>query len=146
MKKTIFMAITAMVLFCAFSFTSVLATDSNMANDAMNTARDGIEGVRNVVGGVENGMEDMARGATDAVRDGFNTATSAGENTVNTIEGRTTNDYSATRTSTDAGNAGGFFGMSANTITWLVLAITGVGLVVLLWAYFSQNKTNNSNY
>lgn len=146
MKKTIFVAIMAIVLFFTFSFTSVFATNSNMTNDMQNVARDGVDGVRNVVGGVENGIEDMAKGAAGAAQNGLNKATSAGENTVHTMEGKTTNSYNATRTSTDGRNANGIFGMSANTITWIVLAITGVGLVVLLWAYFSQNKTNHSNY
>jgi len=142
MKKTGFVALIVMALFLTFSFTSVFATDTTMTNDAMNMARDGVDGVRNVVGDVENGIENVAGGVTGAVRNGFNTATSDTRNAADDI-GRTASDsdYTATRTSTDAGDAG-FFGMSANTLTWVVLAITGIALVVLLWSYFSSAKSN----
>lgn len=145
MKKTGLVSLMAIVLFFAFSFGSVFATNTTMTNDVANTMQNGANGVRNVVGSVENGIENAAAGVTGAVRTGTDNARTATHNTANNVAGATNNNnYTATRTATTGDR--GMFGMTTNTLTWVVLAITGIGLVVLLWSFFSQDKTKRSDY
>ena len=158
MKKTSFILLTILTFVCLCSFTSVFATNTTMTN----MAKDGANGVRNMVGGVENGIENVVSGVATGVRSGFNTVSSASENmmhtqndnhqaqntanmgttdntrNVNNNNGNTTGAANYTATRTSATENTGFFGMKSNTVTWLVLAITGIGLVTLLWGYFSQ--------
>ncbi len=127
------------VLFLLFFTSNVFAANNEMG-DSMNKAGNT---VRNVVGGAENVVEDTAGAIGSGVRDLGNTVSDG----VSRVTNNGNDDYTATRTATArATDNGTFLGMSANTWTWLVLAIVTIAIVGLVWYYVAQNKSEyNSN-
>lgn len=112
-----------------------------------------VDGVRNFVGGAENMVEDAGNTVAGGIKNGMNTIGNGARNTAdatkNTVGAMTTgNDgngnggYTATRTT--AGDAGMATGITSNTWTWVIIGITAVGIGVLMWSYFAQNKNVHS--
>ena len=102
-------------------------------------------GIRNFVGGTENVIENAGNNISNGVRNGFNTLGQGTENVVtdvrdgmenagNTMMGTMTDNndrndgYTATRTTTDDVTLAG---MSTNTWTWIVVALSIVAIGIL---------------
>ncbi len=150
MKKKCF--ITAILLaVLSFAFVSYTSAANGMDN--------AVNGIRNFVGGTENVVEDAGKGIANGIKGGVNAIGNGAKNVTNGIENgmnrdnnqndnmRTTGTidgnnggYTATRTSTDAGNTGLFGNVSNNVWTWMVLAIAGIIIVALVMYYAKQNN------
>lgn len=134
-RKILFISIVAFII-SLFSVSYTFAAKNNM-----------VDGIRNAVGGAENVVENAGSAVGKAVQGGMNTVTNGAKNvgnaTENTIGAMTNrgdnNNYTATRTS--ATNDMG--GVSTSTFSWVIIGVTAVGIVVLLWSYFTQNRENN---
>lgn len=144
MNKKIFIS-TLLITSLLFISTLCFAADNNT------TWQDGVNGVRNVVGGVENTVEDAAKGAAGAIKNGTNNVEGGLNSAVdnnnknnnnNYIAGTNNNNngnYTATRTAT-------FMGMNGNTWTWFIIGIVGIAIIALVWAYSVQgNKSSERN-
>lgn len=143
---------------------------SSLSFAAENTLlQDGVNGIRNFVGGAENVIEDTARGAAGAIKNGANNV----ENSLNTAVDDITNNndnmnddnnnnnnnnnddnnymvgitdnnnnnenYTAARTAT-------FMGMDGNTWTWFIIGIVGIAIIALVWAYSMQETRTEHNH
>ena len=114
-------------------------------------------GIRNFVGGTENVIENAGNNISNGVRNGFNTLGQGTENVVtdvrdgmenagNTMMGTMTDNndrndgYTATRTTTDDVTLAG---MSTNTWTWIVVALSIVAIGILIWSYMKQRNKND---
>lgn len=114
-------------------------------------------GIRNFVGGTENVIENAGNNISNGVRNGFNTLGQGTENVVtdvrdgmenagNTMIGTMTDNndrndgYTATRTTTDDVTLAG---MSTNTWTWIVVALSIVAIGILIWSYMKQRNKND---
>jgi len=160
MTKKVFAILIAFV-FMMFTTTVFAATGEmgNSMNKAGNT-------VRNVVGGAENVLEDAgsaigtgmrnlgdtftagAARVTNNNNDNYsnngnnnNNNSNTGNNNSNYTTGNGSTGYTATRTGTDTGVR--VLGMSANTWTWFILAITAIAIVGLVWYYATQRQNDN---
>ena len=141
-RKALIISIIAIII-SLFSISYTFAANGKMDNVA--------NGIRNFVGGAENIVEDAGSAVGNTVRDGMNTigngakdVENAGENIVGTAtdDNRDDNGYTATRTSgTVDGNDGA--GASTNMYVWWIVAVTAVGIIVLLWSYFREKSQNN---
>ena len=143
MLKKIISLLTIIAL--VFFTSSVFAT--NETKDSMTKAGNT---VRNVVGGAENVVEDAAGAIGTGVKDIGNAVRDGAEGFTNTFNNNDARTYNATRTTTrragESTTTGSFLGMSANTWTWLVLAIAAIAIVGLVWYYAMQNKNEYSNH
>ena len=121
------------IIFCILCISNIcfandMASDMKDAvNSASSTLIDGTKNlatdVRNGVGNVENGIE----GAL--TMDNMNT----------TNMQTTSNDYTATRTSSTTNATG----MNTSTMwVWMIVAIAAIGIVGLVWFYASQHRVN----
>ncbi len=165
MTKKIFALIIVMILILATS--SVFATNEikdsmdktgstvrNIVDGTGNVLRDTgaaiTDGAKNLGEDVENGARNMGEAISNGARDIGNTinngardagaAVSNGASRVTTDLTRSDNmnsGYTATRTSTESGT---IMGMSANTWTWFILAITALAIIALVWYYAMENK------
>ena len=138
LKKVFSLLIALFLLF----FTSSVFAANNEVGDSMNKAGNT---VKNVVGGAENVVEDAAGAIGTGVKDLGNTVSHRASN----VTGNMNDGYTATRTTaTRTADNRGFLGMSANTWTWLVLAVVAIAIVGLVWYYVAQNKNeyNNNNH
>ena len=114
-------------------------------------------GIRNFVGGTENVIENAGNNISNGLRNGFNTLGQGTENVVtdvrdgmenagNTMMGTMTDNndrndgYTATRTTTDDVTLAG---MSTNTWTWIVVALSIVAIGILIWSYMKQRNKND---
>ena len=138
MKNKFFIVATLLAILSLFAVSYTFAT-TNAVND-----------VRNVVGGAENVIEDTGKGIANGVRDGMNTVENGAKNVGNDVKngmndmGRTTNNYTATRTATTTDN--GLLGNVSNTVwSWLIIAIVAIVIVALVLFYANQNK-NTTTY
>ena len=133
----------------ALLFISIAIPSSAMENVA--------NGIRNFVGGTENVIENAGNNISNGVRNGFNTLGQGTENVVtdvrdgmenagNTMMGTMTDNndrndgYTATRTTTDDVTLAG---MSTNTWTWIVVALSIVAIGILIWSYMKQRNKND---
>jgi hypothetical protein len=131
MTKKVFAFLIA--IFITFATSSVFA--ANEVKDAMDNAGNGIQ---NVVDGAGNVIKD----AGNTISNGTKNVVNAVSNEANMLStGMTNNNYTATRTSTDAT----IMGMSANTWTWFVLAIVALAIIAVVWYYAAQNNTEYNN-
>lgn len=121
------------IIFCILCISNIcfandMASDMKDAvNSASSTLIDGTKNlatdVRNGVGNVENGIE----GALTM------------DNMNNTNMQTTSNDYTATRTSSTTNATG----MNTSTMwVWMIVAIAAIGIVGLVWFYASQHRVN----
>lgn len=112
-----------------------------------------VDGVRNFVGGAENVVENAGNTVAGGIKNGMNTLGNGARNTAdatkNTVGAMTAGNggsnnggYTATRTAT--GDAGMTTGIMSNTWTWVIIGITAVGIGVLMWSYFAQNRNVHS--
>ena len=138
MKNKFFIVATLLAILSLFAVSYTFAT-TNAVND-----------VRNAVGGAENVIEDTGKGIANGVRDGMNTVENGAKNVGNDVKngmndmGRTTNNYTATRTATTTDN--GLLGNVSNTVwSWLIIAIVAIVIVALVLFYANQNK-NTTTY
>lgn len=155
MNKKIFIStllIITLLLISSLSF----ATENTLLQD-------GVNGVRNFVGGAENVIEDTARGAAGAIKNGTNNV----ENGLNTAVDDMTNnndnmndnnnnndDNNYMAGTTDNNNNNGnytaartatFMGMDGTTWTWFVIGIVGIAIIALVWAYSMQDTRREHN-
>ena len=157
MTKKIFALIIAIILILATS--CVFAT--NEIKDSMDktgsTVKNIVDGTENVLrdtgaaisNGAKNLGDDVANGAKnmgEAINNGARDAGTAVRNSASQVTGdltrndnRSNNEgsYTVARTSTDGGT---IMGMSANTWTWFILAITALAIIALVWYYAMENK------
>ena len=135
MKNKFFIVATLLAILSLFAVSYTFAT-TNAVND-----------VRNVVGGAENVIEDAGKGIVNGVKDGMNTVKNGAKDVVKNgmnDMGRTTNNYTATRTATTTDN--GLLGNVSNTVwSWLIIAIVAIVIVALVLFYANQNK-NTTTY
>ena len=158
MTKKIFVLIIAILLI--FATSSVFA--ANEIKDSMDktgsTVKNIVDGTGNVLrdtgAAISNGAKNMgeaigngARDVGETINNGARDAGSAVRNGASQITGDfTRNDnrsnnnggsYTVARTSTEGGT---IMGMSANTWTWFILAITALAIIALVWYYAMENK------
>lgn len=142
-----FLLLAATLFISSYAFA---ANDNSMLKDAAN-------GVRNVVGGAENAVEDAARGVSNTSKNITenmqNTGNNIGNKIQNTGNAITTgvdnnnnkNEYTAQRTSaTSTTNNATLLGMDSNTWIWLIMALSAIGIGILIYSYF--NQTNSTHY
>lgn len=143
MKKRFFIISIIAILLISISV-PVFAMD-NVAN-----------GIRNFVGDTENIIEDAGSAASNGIKNGLNTVGEGTENVVTDVRdgmgntensmaaGMTTDNngggYTATRTTTDDVRVAG---MTTNTWSWIVVAITVVAIGILIWSYMKQRNKND---
>lgn len=161
MTKKIFAIIIAILLI--FATSSVFATNTmdkagsmvkNVVDGTGNVLRDTgaaiTDGAKNLGEDIGNGAKNMgetinngARNVGEAINNGARDAGAALSNGASRVTtDLTRNDnrdggYTATRTSTESGT---IMGMSANTWTWFILAITALAIIALVWYYAMENK------
>ena len=148
MTKKIFTFILALSLI--FITSSVFA--ANEIKDSMNKAGSSMQ---NVVNGAGNVMRDAGATITNGVRNVGN-AISNGVDNLSSDMTRTDNidnngGYDATRTTTTRtlttnNDNATIMGMSANTWTWFILAITALAIIGVVWYYAMQHKTEYNNH
>jgi len=146
-KKILFSTLIAFSIGLIFSFSCVLATNTNP-----------VDGIRNFVGGAENVMEGAAAGITNGIRNTTGAITNGMNNTFGTnntmanntaVTGAITTDnnttgYTATRTAT-AFDEPTLMGINMTTWTWIIMALAAIGIVTLIWAYTRQQSEKNYN-
>ncbi len=117
-------------------------TGATISNGAKNLGDDVANGARNMGEAINNGARDVgetinngARDAGTAVRNSASQVT--GDLTRNDNRSNNGGSYTVARTSTDGGT---IMGMSANTWTWFILAITALAIIALVWYYAMENK------
>lgn len=139
MNRKFFVSL-AIILFTIFSFSICLASDETSGLNT--TAND----VRNFVGGVESTVENAAMDVSNVSKD----ATGGTENAMNEksssgmFTSKTNNNYTSTRTSTDAAVGG----MSQNAWIWIIMGIVAIAIIAVVWYYsmqFTGNNRNNNN-
>lgn len=153
-KKILFSTILAFAIGLMFSFSCVLATNTNP-----------VDGIRNVVGGAENVMEGAAMGITNGIRNATGTMTNGMDNMTNNnntdnnnmannqnrVTGAIKTDnnnrggYTATRTAT-AFEEPTLLGINMTTWTWIIMAIAAAGIITLIWSYTRQKEKNYTSY
>lgn len=146
MKKKLLTIAFAFIFAFAFTFSTVFA--------ANNIGEGAVEGIRNIVGGAENVVENAAGDVVNGVKSGTgameNTAENMTGNTMNHTQennngasndnmGRTTDNYTATRTTAENNNAL-FGGMNYSTLVWLIVVLAAIGIVTLVWSYVKNNR------
>ena len=139
MKRKVLIISVIGIIISLFSISYTFAAN-NMNNMA--------QGIRNAVGEAENVVEGAGSAVGRVVQDGMNTigngARNIGNATENTVGTITNNDkYTATRTATGNSTTNNSSGMSSTVYTWIIIAITAVGIGVLLWSYIRQNNKDN---
>lgn len=134
MKKRLFIAIIISIfLSIILSFSTCFAANDMSA----------VDGIRNFVGGAENVIEDAGSGIVNGVKSGVDSTRNMTEDMGNSVS-RTMetddNNYTAQRTSSvvDATD-GNFLGLSTTMWTWIIMALVGIAIVVLVWAYSKEN-------
>ena len=144
MKRKSLIILLFTILFVSIAF-SVFAMDNVTGN------------IRNFVGGTENMVENAGNGIMTGIKDGINTVSNGSKNVVedvkngandakNTVTGTVTNNnsnnnrYTATRTSADDVTVAG---MTGNTWSWIIVAITAAAIILLIWSYFRQKSSND---
>lgn len=139
-KRLLIATIITIFLSIILSFSYCFATDENMSV---------VDGIRNFVGGAENVIEDAGSGIVNGVKSGINGTENAAKNVGNAMAGtmRTTDDnYTAERTDTTVeATSGDFLGMDSTMWTWIIMALVGIAIVVLVWAYSKENHYNSHN-
>lgn len=138
---TFFLAISLLLSSAAFA-------ENNMLQDAGNSITGAAQGATNVVQGALSGVGNMIGNGAQSImntadnmttddttgteqNNGMNEDVNAGMTERNADE-----DYTATRTSTDA--TGEFLGLSATAWTWLIIAIAGALIVGMVYFYGKQ--------
>ena len=112
--------------------------------------------VRNFVGGTENMIENAGNTVSNGVKNGLNTVGQGTQNVMNDMRngmnnaensmtaGMTTDNknggYTATRTTTDDITVAG---MTTNTWSWVIVALTAAAIGILLWSYMKQRNKND---
>lgn len=141
MKRKVLIISVIGIIISLFSISYTFAAN-NMNNMA--------QGIRNAVGEAENVVEGAGSAVGRVVQDGMNTIGNgaknignATENTVGTITNNGNDRYTATRTATGNSTTNNSTGMSSTVYTWIIVAITAVGIGVLLWSYIRQNNKDN---
>ena len=128
MKK--FLITTLLALSIILSSYTIFAANTMVGN----TLKDAAEGTRNVVGNMENGIENGAKNVKNAVTGATGNMENAAQGATNGVMNTMDGNYTAERT---AGSVT-VWGMSANTWTWLILAIVGIAIIGLVWYYGAQ--------
>lgn len=140
MSKRFLISLVIAVL-AIFSFSVCFANDGNTG------LRTAANDVRNFVGDVEDTVEnatlDVSNASKDVTGGVENTMSNVGNNMNNGIfsSAGATNNYSATRTSTDDVA----MGMSSNAWTWIILAIAAIAIIAVVW-YYSMQFTNTNRH
>ena len=150
-KKIIFSAVFILLAI----FFALPITYANMDNSLM---KDATDGVKNMVGGAENAIEnaagaisDTSKNATGAIENAGNNMTAGVHNTVNNMGDNMNNNsldatnnnssYQATRTATTSNDAT-FLGITGDAWVWIVMAMAGLAIGILIYSYFTQSNTS----
>ena len=138
MYKKILLSI-SLIITMIFSFGVCFANDvTNMIQNAGNN-------VKNAVGDVQNATEDAARNISGASKDATENVAQRANNMGNELmNDNSDNNYTATRTSTQAADST-FMGMDANTWTWLIVGIAAIAIIALIWYYTMQLRSSNNH-
>lgn len=140
MNRKFFVSL-AIILFTIFSFSICFASDGT---SGLGTAAND---VRNFVGGVESTVENAAMDVSNVAKDATGGTVNAmdGKSSSGMFTSRTNNNYTSTRTSTDAIVGG----MSQNTWIWLIMGIAAIAIIAVVWYYSMQftgtNRNNHNN-
>lgn len=141
-KSLLFVSLIAILLMC---ISVPVFAMGNVAND-----------VRNFVGGTENMIENAGNTVSNGVRNGLNTVSGGTQNVMNNMRngmnntensmtaGMTTDNnnvgYTAARTTTDDIRVAG---MTTNTWSWIIVALTVAAIGILIWSYMKQRNKND---
>lgn len=113
-------------LICGLSF-CFANTGSELVDDAKNTMHNTMDAADDLGNKAENGIDNMKNSLDNDV-DNLKSDTNKAFDTQS--------NYSVTRTSTTNDT---FLGLSSVAWTWLIAAITTVGVVAIIWYYFADN-------
>lgn len=121
------------IIFCILCISNICFANDMASDmkDAVNSASSTlIDGTKNLAADVRNGVGDVENGIEGALT----------MNNMNTTNMQTTsNDYTATRTSSTTNATG----MNTSTMwIWMIVAIAAIGIVGLVWFYASQHRVN----
>ena len=121
------------IIFCILCISNICFANDMASDmkDAVNSASSTlIDGTKNLAADVRNGVGNVENGIEGALTmDNMNTANMQ----------TTSNDYTATRTSSTTNATG----MNTSTMwVWMIVAIAAIGIVGLVWFYASQHRVN----
>lgn len=116
-----------------FSFAST--TGTTMVDDAKNMMDNTMNAADTLGNKAENGIDDMKNSITNTV-DNMKDDT---KTEMNTLESNTNSNYTVARTSSVSNQT--FLGLGSTAWTWLIVAVTVVGVVAIVWYYFADNNT-----
>ncbi len=121
------------IIFCILCISNICFANDMASDmkDAVNSASSTlIDGTKNLAADVRNGVGNVENGIEGALTmDNMNT----------TNMQTTSNDYTATRTSSTTNATG----MNTSTMwVWMIVAIAAIGIVGLVWFYASQHRVN----
>lgn len=121
------------IIFCILCISNICFANDMASDmkDAVNSASSTlIDGTKNLAADVRNGVGNVENGIEGALTmDNMNT----------TNMQTTSNDYTATRTSSTTNATG----MNTSTMwIWMIVAIAAIGIVGLVWFYASQHRVN----
>ena len=146
-KKTFYSAILlTIVLFFVSSCT--FATDNSMTQGIQNT----MQNAGNTLQGAMQNVGNTVRDAGNAVGESANKTMQSAENAINGMTNSMDNmtgtteyngNYNSVRTATGGTDTTSMFGMTSDTWTWIIVALSVVGIGTLIYSYIAQK---NSRY
>lgn len=171
MKKKIIYC-TFLLLFVALYSTLVYAENNSMMKNAADSVKNTVAGAENVIEDTARGITNTSKDITGKMQNAGNTVTNNVGNSLSNIGNSVTNNtqnientsdnntasntgfmgltddntdgYTATRTST--ADDATVMGINSTTWIWIIMALSAVGIGILIYSYFSQtNSTHNSN-
>ena len=132
MKKSYIVSIVLAIVLLLFTFSCCFAMENSTMSQDM----------KNMASGVENTMQDVGNTVSQGAQSIGNGIQSAGNKVMSSMSNDNTN-YSVTRTATTAESS--FLGMNPSMFTWVIMAIVGLAIIVLVWMYARQHDESYYN-
>jgi len=131
MKKAYIISI-ILTIVLLFTFSNIYAMENSTMSQDM----------KNMAGGVENVMQDVGNTVSQGAQNVGNGIENAGNKVMSSM-GIDNSNYSATRTATTTDNT--FLGMNSSMFTWVIMAIIGLAIIVLVWMYAREHDESYYN-
>ena len=141
-KKILLFTLLAVLCLSSISLANNIGQDlQNLGNDAGKMVENTANGIKNTTENIGNGIKDASNniGLTNAMNDAGNEVRDSGEKIMGETQNTTNNLYTATRTS-NADDTGSGLMNNNNVWIWAVAILAIVGIVAMLWYYFSERN------
>lgn len=157
-KKVLLFTLLCILCLGSISFANNIGQDlQNLGNDtgkaiegAVNNVKNGAENIGNNIGSEVNQSGDKVKnetnnmGMTNSMNNATNEVRNSGEKISNEARDMTDNGYTATRTSTT--NDGTGLMNDRNMWVWAIIILAAVGIIAMIWYYFSQKNQYDNNH